>query len=199
MDLNELKKKVEARGTKWADALERLEAETDGKSIQEAIAEGWTVEDFQKILLSGEPEGDEPKGDGQPEKQAQPEARSSVVTHHEAPASLNTYYISPGGFRWQFTIRPGLAAEEMTALLERAKKAEEWLTKKGYKPYVPFKTNNANASQQAGGNGGEPDSKVCPVHHVAMQKREKHGETWWSHKAINPETNEEYWCKGGAK
>jgi hypothetical protein len=48
---------------------------------------------------------------------------------------------------------------------------------------------------QAGG----PSTQVCPIHHVTMKRREKDGDAWYSHQAIDPNTGQEYYCKGKAK
>jgi len=174
--MNELKKEIEGQGFKWKDALEILKAHTDGKSVREAMAEGWTVKEIETVLVNefNKPESEEVEGK---EQASEKKPHSSVAAHAEAPASLNTYYISPGGFRWQFTIRSGLDAEEMVALLERAKAAEAWLLKKKYAPYVPYQNNRANASdQQTGGNGEE--APLCPTHNKPM-KPSKHGKGFY--------------------
>lgn len=164
MNLNELKRKYEEIGD-WNDALAKIKEETKCKDIAAAMKEGWKVEDFAKLLLGDDAAGTEEEESPSGPPSEEPAEAHPPAAHTEAPASLNTYYISPGGFRWQLTIRPGLDAKEMTALLERAKKAEDWLTKKGYKPYVPFKANNASAPQ-AGGDGGE--APLCPAHGKPM-------------------------------
>ena len=49
------------------------------------------------------------------------------------------------------------------------------------------------------GNGATPDTKVCPIHSVAMRRRTgKGGDVWYSHKAIGPDGSE-FWCRGKAK
>lgn len=183
--MNDLKKEIEGQGHKWADALKIIKDHT-GKNVKGAMDEGWTVEEIESLLVHelNKPE-DEPKESGQlPEKQVQPETEV-FPSHLEAPASLNTYYISPGGFRWQFTIRPGLGAKEMTTLLEQAAKAETWLKKKGYAPYVPFKDNSNAHAPQAGGDGnGNGKSKYCnyksdepgfcPTHGKELKKSQHH-------------------------
>ncbi|MCL4265201.1 MAG: hypothetical protein KJ069_18440 [Anaerolineae bacterium] len=37
---------------------------------------------------------------------------------------------------------------------------------------------------------------VCPRHGVPMQKREKQGDLWYSHKITNPQTGEVVYCRG---
>jgi hypothetical protein len=39
---------------------------------------------------------------------------------------------------------------------------------------------------------GEP---ICPAHNVVMQRREKQGDVWWSHKVLDNEGRERY-CRG---
>jgi len=130
------------------------------------------------------------------EKQEQKTQQPEATTFTEAPASFNVKAVSPQGFDIMLTLRDS----DTASLMARVEGALDWLVKQKFTPTPQrYGGGNVNASQQAGGNGGDPDSKVCPVHHVAMRKREKHGETWWSHKAINPDTGEEYWCKGEAK
>lgn len=52
---------------------------------------------------------------------------------------------------------------------------------------------------QAGPQAGPTvpaQSEICPIHHVRMSARTRNGETWYSHKAIRPDTHAEYWCRG---
>ena len=37
---------------------------------------------------------------------------------------------------------------------------------------------------------------ICPVHHEVMQKREKQGDEWHSHKVTDPATGEIHFCRG---
>ena len=37
---------------------------------------------------------------------------------------------------------------------------------------------------------------ICPRHGEVMQRREKQGDIWYSHRVIDPDTGEECWCKG---
>ena len=39
---------------------------------------------------------------------------------------------------------------------------------------------------------------LCPKHGVPMQKREKQGDTWYSHKVTDPLTGEQIYCRGYA-
>ena len=76
-------------------------------------------------------------------------------------------------------------------MLPKVQMAIEWLKKNDAEP-----TTRGNANGRA--SGAMPESKICPVHHVAMRLRHgKGGDSWYSHKAINPDTNQEYWCRGG--
>jgi len=132
------------------------------------------------------------------EKQEQEAQEPKAVSFTEAPASFNVKAVSPQGFDIMLTLRDSDTAN----LMARVEGALDWLVKQKFTPTPQrYGGGNANASgQQAGGNGGEPETKVCPLHHVAMKRRTgKGGDTWYSHKAVNPDTNEEYWCKGGAK
>ena len=37
---------------------------------------------------------------------------------------------------------------------------------------------------------------LCPRHGDVMRKREKQGDTWYSHRVIDPATGEELFCRG---
>jgi hypothetical protein len=39
---------------------------------------------------------------------------------------------------------------------------------------------------------------ICPRHGVPMQKREKQGDTWYSHKVTDPKSGEVLYCRGYA-
>jgi len=44
-----------------------------------------------------------------------------------------------------------------------------------------------------------PDGKpICPKHGEVMVKREKQGDTWWSHTVVNQATGEKSYCRGYA-
>ena len=61
-----------------------------------------------------------------------------------------------------------------------------WLQQHGYRPSLP-------------GDGWQrtPDGEpICPKHGVAMPTRERQGDTWHSHKVIDPRTGEERYCRG---
>ena len=40
-------------------------------------------------------------------------------------------------------------------------------------------------------------SPICSRHHVSMREREKQGDSWWSHKVVDP-AGQEHYCKGRA-
>jgi hypothetical protein len=40
---------------------------------------------------------------------------------------------------------------------------------------------------------GQP---LCPRHKVVMHTREKQGDTWHSHRVVDPHTGEELYCRG---
>ena len=44
-------------------------------------------------------------------------------------------------------------------------------------------------------NPGWPDTKLCPIHKVEMQRHEKGNSHWWSHK-VTLEDGTEHWCRG---
>ena len=44
-----------------------------------------------------------------------------------------------------------------------------------------------------GGNG--PETRMCPIHNVAMERHEKGNSHWYSHKVVGPD-GAEVWCRG---
>lgn len=88
------------------------------------------------------------------------------------------------GFETSLTLRG-------TSGLELLTKAQAAMTKVSELGGTPISRNGSRA------NGA--DAKICPIHNVKMQKYEKDGRSWWSHKAVDPETNEDFWCKGKSK
>jgi hypothetical protein len=111
---------------------------------------------------------------------------TTTRTWTEAPASANIKF-RLNGFDTMLTLRADSGAE----LLPKLEAAMDWLAKKGAAP-------TASANGNGGGNG-QAETKVCPIHHVKMRRREKNGQSWWSHKATDPDTGEEYWCRGEQK
>ena len=69
-------------------------------------------------------------------------------------------------------------------LLPRALAAIEWLKANGFEP--PAKAPQPQPTEAAKPAptlpDGSPDPAWCPVHQVAMTRREKDGQVWYSHK-----------------
>jgi hypothetical protein len=66
--------------------------------------------------------------------------------------------------------------------------AVTWLVQHGYRPDLP-----------GDGWARTPDGlPICPRHGVAMAKREKQSDTWFSHRVVHPETAQELFCRGYA-
>jgi hypothetical protein len=91
------------------------------------------------------------------------------------------------GYNVTLTLRGDAGAD----VLPKLETALGWLAERGATP-----TGNGRPGQEP---EGEPDPSICPIHHVQMQRREKQGDVWYSHKAIDPETGAEYWCRGKAE
>ena len=113
-----------------------------------------------------------------------PTTIESETGFSEAPASWNTRYIHPSGFECQITLR----GDKGTELLERVKNAIEYLLQNDCKPYTY--THKGARKSEANSNGKHDDASWCPIHKCHMQKWEKDGRVWYSHK-VNGE-----WCKG---
>lgn len=99
---------------------------------------------------------------------------------YEAPVSA-TVKLNYRGYDTMLTIRGKTGAEVLTKL----DTALTWLEDHGAEATRP-------APASSNGNG----PKVCSIHHVAMKERSKNGDTWHSHKAVDPETGTEFWCRG---
>lgn len=82
--------------------------------------------------------------------------------------------IHPSGFEVRFEV-------ELTEINEMIRKLE----KRHYRP-------NRELAYTAEG------LPICPRHGVPMSKREKQGDTWYSHKITDPETGQEVYCRGYA-
>ena len=112
----------------------------------------------------------------------------------------------------RFEVEMRIAAQDGGALWEKLNATLDFLEKRGATPItVATPTAAPQSSPEGPGSpvslghrtkgfgprtkGGAPH--ICPIHHVEMKKRTKNGKTWYSHKAINPETGEEYWCNEG--
>ncbi len=109
-------------------------------------------------------------------------------TWTEAPASV-TVRVQLDGYDTMLTLRGESGAD----VLPKLQAALEWMAAHGAEPT----TTTTNGNGHNGGAGAPPE--ICPVHSVAMQRREKNGDVWYSHKAVNPETGSEYWCRGKAE
>ena len=105
----------------------------------------------------------------------------------EAPASWNVRYINPSGYVCQLTLR----ADQGSELLTRAEKALVHLTDNGCQPV----NGNGYKPPAAPRSRNDQDSAVrCSIHEVSMNRREKNGKVWYSHKA--PDGS---WCNGKKK
>jgi len=90
----------------------------------------------------------------------------------EAPVSWNVRYTSTQGFDCQLTLR-GVDAGEVLRL------ANELMTRMAA----------AGVNGRANGNAGE-ETRMCAIHNEPMQRREKDGKVWYSHKV------DDKWCRG---
>jgi len=108
-------------------------------------------------------------------------------TWTEAPASVNLKcrYL---GYDVMITLRGETGGE----VLPKLETAVEWLEGHGAAP-ADFGNGNGNGTDSADSDG----PTICPIHHVAMKRREKNGDIWYSHKAHDASTGQEYWCRGG--
>jgi len=102
-------------------------------------------------------------------------------TFSEAPASWNTLYLSPEGFRCQLTLRGDSGKE----IIEKAQAALAHLQSQGCQPQPSHTTLKAS-----NGNGHAKDVRLCPIHQAEMRRWEKDGKVWFSHKL------DDGWCKG---
>ena len=99
----------------------------------------------------------------------------------EAPASASIKF-TLNGFNAMLTLRADSGAD----LLPKLEAAMDWLARKGATPTA----SNGN------GSNSQAETKICPIHQEPMKlRRAKGGDSWYSHKAVNPETGEEYWCR----
>jgi hypothetical protein len=101
------------------------------------------------------------------------------VLFTESPSSWNTRYITKEGFVCQITIR----GENGKDLLEKADVALRYLIEHGYAPDTYQRRNG-----KSNGNG---QGKQCPIHQCWMNRYEKEGKTWFSHKL-----DDGSWCYG---
>ncbi len=110
--------------------------------------------------------------------------------YSEAPASWNVRYRTADGFECQLTLRGSSGAD----LLPRTEAAVRWLVDHGCSPTNGQRPPQAEAQDPpAAGAPGQQAEGWCAEHGVQMQRRERNGQTWWSHKA--PDGS---WCRGTA-
>jgi hypothetical protein len=77
--------------------------------------------------------------------------------------------ISPRGYKVSFESHD---CDRLAALLEAVELAETYLAQHGYGFTGEFPKTPEGAP-------------ICPIHGVPMRKREKQGDTWWSHRLGN--------------
>ena len=78
-----------------------------------------------------------------------------------------------------------ISSADTKDLMIRALSALEWLKANGFEPPVkaPAQPQPTEAAKPAPTlPDGTPDPAWCPVHQVAMSRREKDGQVWYSHK-----------------
>jgi hypothetical protein len=92
------------------------------------------------------------------------------------PIQIHT--IHPKGWPVTFVIEP--ADPKLNELIAQ-------LTKLGFRPNV------ANEPVYQRTPKGLP---ICPKHNHVMAKREKRGDTWFSHPIVDPATGEKHYCRG---
>ena len=108
--------------------------------------------------------------------------KQSEILYTESPASWNTRYLSTNGFVCQLTLRANTGNE----LLEKANGAMTHLIENGCTPY----SYGGGAGKKNNNNNSNGNQSWCPVHECNMNRWEKDGRVWFSHK-VNGE-----WCKG---
>ena len=95
-----------------------------------------------------------------------------------------------------YTAALTLSGESGTDLLSKAGTVIERLQTMGAAPTISGPVTAAGSGQAE----TQPETKVCSLHHVAMKRRTGNGgDVWYSHKAVDPESGEEYWCRGKPK
>lgn len=115
------------------------------------------------------------------------ESTTPEVLVSESPASWNTRYLSPEGFTCQLTLRAASGSE----LLARASSAIHYLLEHGCTPLPGFGNGKEpHPNGHNGSNGAAAETRLCPIHQVAMKHFEKEGRSWFSHKTDSG------WCKG---
>jgi hypothetical protein len=97
----------------------------------------------------------------------------------EAPASWNTKYIDSRGFECQITLRAITGKE----LLQKVGAAMDSLLRDGCTPWPDRRGGKKNPSSNS-------SEAWCSIHDCEMQRHEKDGKHWYSHKVGD------FWCKG---
>ena len=111
----------------------------------------------------------------------------------ESPASWNTRYITPEGFICQLTLK----ADNGRELIDKANGAIATIMGNGCIPYLQNSnvlTKLDNSSHNDGDGireNKESNPNWCPIHNVPLERREKNGAIWYSHKISDGS-----WCKG---
>ena len=107
-------------------------------------------------------------------------------------ASWTVKAFDADGFDCMLTLRD----DDTQRLMGRAVKSLEWLKKQGFEPLPPRRRNGGQpaAAAPAAGNGGEAPA-WCNIHSAKMNRHEKNGDVWYSHKAHNQDGSE-FWCRG---
>lgn len=101
---------------------------------------------------------------------------------HEAPASVNTFVVSPAGYTYQLTMRAGKVAD----VLSQAATLEQWLAAHDWKPAPTRQTTATQASQNA--------APLCPEHQKPMRQG-KHGFYCPAQVGIHPQTGKPLYCQ----
>jgi hypothetical protein len=107
----------------------------------------------------------------------------------EAPTVWTVRYLSGAGFECQLTIR----GENGKEVLEKAGVAMDYLLSTGIKPIAGTPAAAPAAPQAPAGTSGPaaPNPAWCSIHGCEMQKHEKDGKYWYSHRLESGS-----YCKG---
>lgn len=91
-----------------------------------------------------------------------------------------TVRMQRGGFPCELTITDG----DTKSLMERGLAALAWLAEQGFEPLAaqPPAPSEPQATPAPRLADGTPDPAWCPIHGVAMRRREKNGDVWYSHR-----------------
>lgn len=109
----------------------------------------------------------------------------------EAPVSFTVRYRSTSGYDCMLTLR----GHDATDILRQAHVLMERMAAAGA---LPHDDRPSNGARPASGDRGLADDHAgdpawCPIHNCEMKRREKDGQTWYSHKTADGE-----WCRGKA-